>query len=399
MYAPKSSAKHFSEDHDYVLAFARHGEFWRPELLPRTESQDSVYKNPDNDPRGLWRPNNLAARNPYSKGLYSITCPGGRVIQGPPKGSYWRISEEKLWALHRDGRIWWGEGGNNVPAPKIFMSEVKQGRVPQTLWFYKDVGHTQEAKKDLLDLVNFENTENVLDTVKPMRLIQRMLQIATSPEADDIVLDFFSGSATTAHAVLTQNRDDCGNRHFIMVQFPEPLPTPEPVLKAITDIGKERIRRVIQRLEGEDAGKLTTGRETPEDLGFRVFKLGRSNYKAWRDYDGEDLDALQTLFDRFESLLVEGWQAENVLTEVMLMEGFPLDSATEPLPEFTHNAVTQVSSDLVAHRLFVCLDAEVHDETIAALAMDDDDVFICLDSALTDEAKVRLEDGRRVKVI
>jgi adenine-specific DNA-methyltransferase len=400
IYAPKSSAKHFSADHDYVLVYARHGELWRPELLPRTEDQDSVYKNPDNDPRGPWRPNNLAARNYYSKGIYSIKCPGGRVIPGPPKGSYWRISEDKLWALHKEGRIWWGEDGNNVPAPKIYLSEVKQGRVPQTLWLYKDVGHTQEAKKDLLDLVEFENTDNVLDTVKPMRLIQRMLQIATSADGEDIVLDFFAGSATTAHAVLKQNREDGGNRRFIMVQFPEPLPKPEPTLKTIADIGKERIRRVIARLEAERAGQLALAeRETAEDLGFRVFKLGRSHYKAWQDYDGDDLDALQTLFDRFESPLVEGWRPENLLVEIMLMEGFPLDSAVETLPQFTRNTVRRVSSDLVAHRLYVCLDARVHDETIAALALDADDLFICLDAALSDEAKVRLEDGRRVKVI
>jgi adenine-specific DNA-methyltransferase len=262
------------------------------------------------------------------------------------------------------------------------------------------VGHTQEAKKDLLDLVEFENTDNVLDTVKPMRLIQRMLQIATSADGEDIVLDFFAGSATTAHAVLKQNREDGGNRRFIMVQFPEPLPKPEPTLKTIADIGKERIRRVIARLEAERAGQLALAeRETAEDLGFRVFKLGRSHYKAWQDYDGDDLDALQTLFDRFESPLVEGWRPENLLVEIMLMEGFPLDSAVETLPQFTRNTVRRVSSDLVAHRLYVCLDARVHDETIAALALDADDLFICLDAALSDEAKVRLEDGRRVKVI
>jgi adenine-specific DNA-methyltransferase len=200
-----------------------------------------------------------------------------------------------------------------------------------------------------------------------------------------------------AQAMLELNREDDGNRRFVMVQLPEPTGAAE--FPTISDIGKERIRRVIARMEAEDAGKLTTGRETPEDLGFRVFKLGRSNYKAWRDFDGEDLDGLQTLFDRFESPLVEGWQPEDVLTEVMLIEGFPLDSTVETLPEFAHNTVTRVTSDLLAHRLFVCLDAAVHDETIAALVMGKDDSFICLDAALSDEAKVRLEDGRRVKVI
>lgn len=102
--------------------------------MPRGEKQNSVYKNPDNDPRGRWRPNNLAARNFYSKGTYSIKCPGGRIIDGPPSGSYWRVSEEKFWELDKEGRIYWGKDGNNVPAPKIYLSEVKQGVVPQTFW-------------------------------------------------------------------------------------------------------------------------------------------------------------------------------------------------------------------------------------------------------------------------
>src|ERR1035438_9558968 len=113
-YAPKSTAKHFSEDHDYLIVYAKVAADWRPALLPRTEEQDSVYRNPDNDPRGPWRPNNLAARNYYSKGTYSIKCPGGRKIDGPPSGSYWRVKEEKFWAMDRDKRIWWGEDGNNV---------------------------------------------------------------------------------------------------------------------------------------------------------------------------------------------------------------------------------------------------------------------------------------------
>ncbi len=399
VYSPKNTARHFSEDHDYVVVYAKNGALWTPALLPRTAEMDARYGNPDNDPRGLWKPGGLDARNPYSRGIYPITCPSGRVIAGPPSGSYWRVSEVKFREMDKDRRIWWGEDGNSVPSIKRFLSEVKQGRVPQTLWNYSEVGHTQEAKKELLDLVHFENTDNVFDTVKPTRLLCRALQIGTEAEADDIVLDFFAGSATTAHAVLKQNREDDGNRRFIMVQFPEPLPSPEPLLKTIADIGKERIRRVIQRLETEQSEKLPADRETPEDLGFRVFKFGRSHYKAWYDFEGGDIADLQTLFDRFESPLVEGWRLEDVLVEVMLMEGFPLDSMAEVLPEFASNTVTRVSSDLVAHRLFVCLDEKVHDETIAALALDTEDVFICLDAALTDEAKVRLEDGRRVKVI
>ena len=193
------------------------------------------------------------------------------------------------------------------------------------------------------------------------------------------------------------------NDRFIVVQFPAITAPSSGARQAgydtITDIGKERIRRAIQRMEAEMAGQLPLERETPEDLGFRVFKLDRSNIKAWRDVAVGDVAKLETLFDRFESPLVEGWQREDLLVEVLLTEGFPLDSAIMPASEFTTNTVHVVTSDLVSHRLFVCLDKQVQDRTIASLVLGDEDIFICLDSALSDEAKVQLEDGRRVKVI
>lgn len=191
-YSPKSSARHFSVDHDHILIYAKSADNWVPNPMPRTDKQNKAYKNPDNDPRGAWRPNNLAARNFYSKGSYSITCPSGRVISGPPHGSYWRVSEEKFKSLDADNRIWWGNDGNNVPAPKIFLSEVKQGVVPQTFWNYEEVGHTQEAKKEIVTL--FE--ADVFSTPKPERLMERVMNIAS--DEGDLILDSFLGSGTTA---------------------------------------------------------------------------------------------------------------------------------------------------------------------------------------------------------
>jgi adenine-specific DNA-methyltransferase len=236
-YAPKSSARHFSEDHDYLLIYAKDAANWNANLLARTEQQNAAYKNPDNDPRGPWRPNNLAARNYYSKGTYSIRCPNGRVIDGPPPGSYWRVSEEKFWALDRDNRIWWGEDGNNIPAPKIFLSEVKAGRVPQTIWEYAEVGHTQDAKKELLEILSFESSDDVFVTPKPVALLEKVLDIATSENA--IVLDSFAGSGTTAHAVLAANQKDSGHRRFILVEC-------EDYADRLT---AERVRRVINGYE------------------------------------------------------------------------------------------------------------------------------------------------------
>lgn len=214
-YAPKSSAKLFSEDHDYVIVYAKNLENWTPNLLERTDEQNAAYKD-TGDPRGPWRPNNLAARNFYSKGTYSITCPSGRIIEGPPKGSYWRVSEEKLRELDKDGRIYWGENGNNVPAPKIFLSEVKDGRVPQTFWDWTEVGHTQEAKKHLLSIIESESSGDVFITPKPVALIERVIELATTEES--IILDSFAGSGTTAEAVLKKNAVDNGSRKFILIE-------------------------------------------------------------------------------------------------------------------------------------------------------------------------------------
>ena len=156
VYSPKNSARHFSEDHDYLIVYARSAETWTPNLLPRTEEMEARYSNPDNDPRGPWKPGDLSARNYYGEGTYAITCPSGRRVDGPPPGNYWRVSKDKFDELDRDKRIWWGTDGNNVPAIKRFLSEVKAGRVPQTLWTYEEVGHTQEAKKELIGESRFQ---------------------------------------------------------------------------------------------------------------------------------------------------------------------------------------------------------------------------------------------------
>ena len=191
-YSPKSTARHISEDHDYVLVYAKGSAGWSPNLMPRTEKQDKAYKNLDEDHRGVWKPSDLSARNFYSLGTYAIKCPGGRVINGPPAGRYWSISEENLWRLHKEGRIWWGKDGNNVPAVKRFLEDVKEGVVPQTWWSYEEVGHTQDAKKEVVALFGVD----VFGTPKPEALMQRILHIASNP--NDLVLDSFLGSATTA---------------------------------------------------------------------------------------------------------------------------------------------------------------------------------------------------------
>ena len=241
-YAPKNSALHFSGDHEYLLVYALNGERWRPNPMPRTAAQDKSYKNVDNDPRGIWKSSDLSARNPYSLGTYPITCPSGRLIPGPPSGRYWVVSEQKFKELDADNRIWWGKDGNNVPAFKRFLSDVKDGVVPQTLWKYEEVGHTQDAKKELLDILQFEDSAAVFSTPKPLRLLDRVLHIAS--KSDDLILDFFAGSGTTAQAVLKLNAEDGGNRRFILVSNTEAT-ADEPDKNLCRDVCAERVRRVM----------------------------------------------------------------------------------------------------------------------------------------------------------
>ena len=256
VYSPKSSAKYFSENHDFVVVYAKRRDVFKRNLLPRTKEADARYKNPDEDLRGPWKSSDLSARNPYSKGTYAITCPGGKVIDGPPSGRFWSVSEDSFWELDRDNRIWWGNDGNQVPAIKRFLSEVQPGLVPETIWTYKEVNHTQGAKKTLLQIF----PEKLPDfTTKPFELIQRMVLLAT--DAGSIILDSFAGSGTTGHAVLAQNREDGGNRRFILVECEDYADT----------ITAERVRRVIQGVPSAKDDALKSG------LGgtFSYFKLGR----------------------------------------------------------------------------------------------------------------------------
>ena len=257
VYSPKSSAKYFSENHDFIIVYARDKEQFDLGLLPRTKEADKRYSNPDDDPRGAWKASDLSARNPYSRGIYAIQCPGGRRIEGPPAGRFWLYSEQKFWEMHEDNRIWWGEDGDQVPAVKRFLSEVKSGMVPETIWTYKEVGHTQRAKKTLLDI--FPDDFPNFTTAKPVELISRILRLAT--DKDSIVLDSFAGSGTTAQAVLALNKEDGGNRRFVLVECEDYVDT----------LTAERVRRVAKGVPGAKDKSLAAG------LGgtFSYFKLGR----------------------------------------------------------------------------------------------------------------------------
>jgi adenine-specific DNA-methyltransferase len=314
VYSPKNSARHFSEDHDYIIVYAKSSETWVPRLLPRTEEMEARYGNPDSDPRGAWKPGDLSARNYYGEGTYSLVCPSGRRIDGPPSGRYWVISETKFHELNADKRIWWGADGSNVPAIKRFLSEVKDGRVPQTLWTYQEVGHTQEGKKELIAVVNFPNSDVVFDTPKPTRLIRRILQLSTSPSSEDLIVDFFAGTGTTMDAVFSQNADDGGHRRCMLVQLPEPIQGAESIgWKSIADITASRIRSAGKRLK--DATPILSS-----DLGYRVFKLDSTNILEWEPDRDKITETLEASIEHLKTDRTE----QDILFELLLKLGLDL---------------------------------------------------------------------------
>ena len=368
VFSPKNTAATFSEDHDYLIVYARHKELWKPGLLPRSEKNIARYQNRDSDPRGPWMSGAIQARNYYSKGQYRVTSPSGKVFSNP-KGTYWRVSPNKFGELDADNRIWWGENSDGVPRIKRFLSEVRQGVVPQTLWKFQDVGHTQEAKEELLRFVEFEHTENVLNSVKPSRLIRKILKIATSVDEHDLVLDFFAGSGTTGHAVLAQNQEDNGNRRFILIQLPEALAVSETNAKTICDLAKSRLRAVAADLGNGTAqsstepttghGRLVFGSEA-EDLGFRVFRLDSSNICAWEP-DREDLEG--TLLGSVDHVKPDRTE-EDILYELLLKLGLDLC-----VPMEIRTVAGKSVRSIGAGTLITCLDDDIARGEVEALSL------------------------------
>lgn len=272
-FAPKNDAKYLSDSHDYVLVFAKTIDKFQIGLLPRSEEANARYKNPDNDPRGPWTADNMTVKTYSANYDYEIVTPNGSVMS-PPNGRCWFTSKERMDKLIQENRVWFGETGGNMPRLKRFLCDVQQGMTATTIWKYTEVGHNQEGRQELKKL--FDN-KGYFDGPKPLRLISRILTIANL-SANSIILDFFSGSGTTAHAVMQLNAEDGGNRQYIMVQLPEETPEDSEARKAgyntIPDIAKERIRRAGKKIKEESP--LTTA---DLDTGFRVFRLDEGNYE------------------------------------------------------------------------------------------------------------------------
>ena len=271
IHSIKNDARYFSENHEYALIYARNKEKYKVELLPRTAEMNERYKNPDNDPRGPWQSGDLVASGERSNGHFIITSPKTGKTFDVPQGKHWVYSESNLKKLVEDNQIWFGEDGNSFPRKKRFLSDVQDGRTASTIWLSEEVGHNQTATREVKQL--FDDNK-YFDFPKPVSYIKQMLMVST--KNDDLILDFFSGSATTAHAVMQLNAEDEGRRKFIMVQLPEETDENSEAYKAgyknICQIGKERIRRAGKKIK-EDSPLTTQGLDT----GFRVLKLDSSN--------------------------------------------------------------------------------------------------------------------------
>lgn len=346
-YSPINLMKHFSTSHDYILCYSKSIDKCLCNGLTRSEEANLRYFNPDNDPRGVWKSSDLSVGPAIGEKIYEITTPSGRVVL-PPNGYCWRYSKEKFEEAVADNRIWFGENGNNVPSIKRFMSEVKQAITPMTIWKYSEVGHSQSAAQYLKKLFD---DKSYFDYPKPVDLIKRCIELYS--DEDSVILDFFSGSSTTAQAVMQVNSEDNkSNRKFIMVQLPELLSNQQAVAdgyKTICEIARERIRRAGKKILEEQNAKNDGlfAEEAPKlDVGFKVFKLDSSNVNAW-DSNPENLEAAlnNSLFN-----IKEDRTEDDLLYEILIKYGIEL---TEKINR--HTIAGKTVYEMGAGTLIVCL--------------------------------------------
>ena len=391
-YAATNDAKGFSTTHDYIVTYAKNINSFTRNLLPRTAEQNAPYKNDDGDGKGLWRSDNLLVKSFSESGVYAIKNPNTEKEYFPPKGSCWRASKETMKKWLVENRIYFGKDGKGAPQLKRYLNEVQQGRVPITWWPFTEVGHNDAANKEVRELFGVKPP---FDTPKPVSLIKQMMLIETGK--DSIILDFFSGSATTAHAVMQLNAEDGGHRKFIMVQLPEKCKEGSEAEKAgyanICEIGKERIRRAGEKIKAEHA------EATGLDVGFRVLKVADSNmkeiYYAPSGYS-------QDLLDGTEANIKSDRSDLDLLFGCVLDWGIPLDKSytSEKIEGCTVHTYDKGS-------LVACFDENVPESVVITIAKRQPERVVFRDSSFgSSAAKINVFElfklyapGKSVKVI
>jgi adenine-specific DNA-methyltransferase len=379
-YTRSNNARLFYSLKDTVVAYRRSD---LVSLLreSRTAKSKDIYSNPDNDPRGPWTSSsyvNPARKEERLNLVYPIKNPfSGEIVEHPTHA--WKYEPSEHQRHVHEKRLWWGKNGDaKYPRLKNFLNEMGDGLVPIDVWDYESTGTTDEGGLEVKALFG----EAVFDNPKPSRLIQRMLGLATSNEEEQIVLDFFAGSGSTAHAVINSNVEDGGNRKFILVQLPEP--TAHRDYPTIADITKERIRRVIKKLNEEDSGKLDLDGAKPQDRGFRVFKLAESNFKPWDADVPHDAPTLEKQLDLHVDHIRDSRTADDLLYEILLKSGFPpstpVQKLTLPLtPALSQGERGKTVYNVAGGALFICLESALTLDLIRAMAEKKPERVVCLD--------------------
>lgn len=377
-FSPKNDAKFISNSHDYVLMYARNINEFSIGRLDRTEEANARYSNPDNDPRGPWMSSDISVKTYSIANDYPITTPSGRVIE-PPASRCWRLSKKVFLERLHDNRIWFGPNGDGVPRIKRFLSELRnEGMTPTSLLFHKEVGHSQEGAKQVVELFD---GKGYFDGPKPVRLIKRLLTIGNAKN-NDIILDFFAGSGTTAHAISELNAEDGGNRKWICVQLGERTDEKSEAFKAgyhtIVDISRERIRRAGVKIKADFADKLSE-RKAPLDLGFRAYAIDESNFKRWNEQVSTAEEIRQQALESIDPLEPNATD-DDILTEILLKRGISPLVALEQ-----HDGYLFVPSESLA----ISLGANLTETDFARLLDSSAEQIVLLSRAFGDDANLK----------
>lgn len=360
--------------HDYILAYQRSDKFQR-RLLPRTEKQLSRYSNPDNDPRGDWSSDNYVSNKSREERptlWYPITHPKTGEEVWPDEHAVWRYAINTHEKMVEENRLYWGpDQSYKKPRLKRFLNEIQEGTVPSTWWTFNDAGHNDEAAKETGEILG----RKVFDTPKPIRLLKRILTIGCPN--DGLILDFFAGSGTSAQAVIELNKEDGGTRNFILSQLPEP--TGRSDFPTIAEITKERVRRVIQKMEKEETGQLALTDGPKPDRGFKVFKLAPSNFSIWDPANAaKDATGLGQQWELSADNVRADASEQALLHELMLKCGLPLSS---PIRSEQADKVPVYLLD--EGRLLICLARELTREALRAMIALQPRSVLCLDVGFT----------------
>lgn len=390
--------------HDYIVVYAKDKDLLKPtlNLIELTEERAAEYKNPDNDPRGRWASVDITGQTGHATAsqFYTITTPSGKEYK-PTAGRCWALAKDTFDSLVKDNRIWFGSNGSSIPRKKVFLSEVN-GSNAWTWWTNKEVGHNQAGAKELKDILG---ATDIFENPKPSRLIQQILKIASKP--GDLILDFFAGSGTTGHAVVSQNLKDAGNRQYILVQVPQATDENSNArragVKKISDITIARNKAVVEKIKADFDGRILTSEDQQQldQLGFKVFTLAKSSFPRTDfapDPEKSEEDNLE-LFRKYvaekEQQLSMGFDDQELITEILISRGFMLTYKLELQPSFTDNTVYLATDG--AKEVYICVDNSLSDSTVDYFMQNTDTKFICIERSLDSTQKFNLKNRMQDK--